>query len=236
MTKPSSTSTSTAVIGDIHQDLAGLDTLLAGDVGECERVIVTGDFLDRGTGDPHEVIERLLALPNVVLLVGNHELAYLGGPNFRGVTEEAGWKVAPRLRDLVLDGKLRCAALVNETVCVHGGFSRAWLARYIAPDVGRSAREVVAHANRTLLRAVAKRTFTDPLFNALNHDVMGPFWASAKEDLLDGGSARFDQIVGHVAIPPDWHETPGGGRVLGVCRERADEHTGVSIGSYVLDE
>lgn len=231
---PESPAQATVIIGDIHLDLVGLDALLAGPIGACGRIVITGDFLDRGAADPHAVLDRLLALPHATLLIGNHELVYLGGPDFAGVTEPGGWLVAPRLRGLVLDGKLRAAALVDGTVCVHGGFSRTWLAANLVRDVARDPKAVVAHANRTLLRAVARRDFSDPLFHALRHDVMGPFWASAREDLLRGGAGEFDQVVGHVPIPDGWHTTPRGGRIRGVCRERAAEGSDAAIGYCVL--
>jgi hypothetical protein len=82
---------------------------------------------------------------------------------------------------------------------------------------------------------VARRDFCDPLFHALEHDVMGPFWASAAEDLLGDGAAPFDQVVGHVPIAAGWHRTPGGGgRVHGVCRPREDERARGSLGYVVL--
>ncbi|MCZ4495841.1 MAG: metallophosphoesterase [Thermoleophilia bacterium] len=227
----------TGIIGDIHLDLAGLEAAIAGPLAECGRFVVTGDFLDRGPGDPHDVLERVLALPDVVVLAGNHELAYLGGPSYRGMAEPRCAPLAPLLRDLVIDGRLRAAASVHGVLCVHGGVSRAFWQRHLEADCGGDPVAAVAKMNRLLVRAVGTRDFTHPLFGALEARIRGPFWAGIGDDLLATGTPPFDQVVGHVPMSAGWHSPAndaGGGRVLSVCREHRLEGSGAAVGCVSL--
>ena len=224
------------VIGDIHLDLAGLEAALAGPLAGCGRYVVTGDMLDRGTGSPAAVLERIFAIPHVTVLAGNHELAYLGGPVYRGMREEGGQRVAPQLRDLVIDGLLRAATSIGDILCAHGGVSRDFWRAELEPTCGISAQKAAAELNRRFVRAVVRKDFSDPAFAALDSDTPGPFWASAREDLLDRDLPPFDQVVGHVSLEPEqWHLGARGRRVYSVCRERSGEGAGM-VGCVVIAE
>lgn len=85
--------TRTFVIGDIHGDIAALDTLLGRlpALGASDTLVFLGDYLDRGPCS-REVIDRVRELPSrtrakVIALRGNHEDAWLrvvdkGWPEF----------------------------------------------------------------------------------------------------------------------------------------------------------
>jgi hypothetical protein len=207
------------VIGDLHLDLGRLERTLDGPLAGCDGLVLTGDLLDRGPDDPDAVLDRLLEL-DAVVLAGNHELAYLGGPRFTGMMEDRGVAVAPRLRDLAIDGKLRAAHAVGDVLCVHGGVSAEFWNRHLRALAGADAGEIAAELNRRFLRAVTRREFSDPVFAALRDRVRGPFWAHLRDDLLRPGLPPFAQVVGHVTSRRrTWLESSrvqNGGRVFPV--------------------
>lgn len=66
-----------AVFGDVHGNLPALEVFLSSVEGVAERFICLGDVVDYGPWND-ECLERILALPNVCLLQGNHERLFLG--------------------------------------------------------------------------------------------------------------------------------------------------------------
>jgi len=64
------------VISDIHANLEALEAVLAA-AGECDGCLCLGDLIGYGP-NPNECVERVLALPGLTCLVGNHDMAALG--------------------------------------------------------------------------------------------------------------------------------------------------------------
>jgi diadenosine tetraphosphatase ApaH/serine/threonine PP2A family protein phosphatase len=61
------------ILSDVHANLEALDAVLAA-AGEYDHALVLGDLVGYGA-NPNEVIERLLALPSVTFIRGNHDKA-----------------------------------------------------------------------------------------------------------------------------------------------------------------
>lgn len=80
------------VFGDVHANLAALDTVLvAGRVRGVETYLFVGDLIGYGP-EPLECIERLLPLQeqgSFAWVVGNHELAVRGDVDLEGYSTEA---------------------------------------------------------------------------------------------------------------------------------------------------
>lgn len=67
-----------AVLSDVHSNIEALDAVLERARGEdAGATYVLGDIVGYGA-DPDAVIQRVGALPNVLLLAGNHDLAVTG--------------------------------------------------------------------------------------------------------------------------------------------------------------
>ncbi len=64
------------VISDIHANLEALDAVLAA-ANEFDGCLCLGDLVGYGP-NPNECVERVLALPKLTCLVGNHDMAALG--------------------------------------------------------------------------------------------------------------------------------------------------------------
>src|SRR5262245_1064127 len=66
------------VISDIHANLEALDAVLAaGAAAACQRVLMLGDLVGYGA-DPNAVVDRIRALPDVVVIRGNHDKVAAG--------------------------------------------------------------------------------------------------------------------------------------------------------------
>jgi diadenosine tetraphosphatase ApaH/serine/threonine PP2A family protein phosphatase len=66
----------TLIISDVHANLPALEAVLA-DAGTFERVWCLGDLVGYGP-DPNECIDRIVALPDLKCIIGNHDAACLG--------------------------------------------------------------------------------------------------------------------------------------------------------------
>jgi predicted phosphodiesterase len=64
------------VISDIHSNLTALDAVLA-DAGKVDQTWCLGDVVGYGP-DPNQVVERLRELPDLSIILGNHDVAVLG--------------------------------------------------------------------------------------------------------------------------------------------------------------
>ncbi|MEI7845174.1 MAG: metallophosphoesterase family protein [Chloroflexota bacterium] len=64
------------VISDIHANLTALDAVLE-DAGAVDETWCLGDVVGYGP-DPNEVVARLRGLPNLTIILGNHDVAVLG--------------------------------------------------------------------------------------------------------------------------------------------------------------
>lgn len=203
----------TVVFGDVHQDLDAFAVALQ-QVGGADRRVTTGDFLDRGSSPARATLDALVAA-RVELIVGNHELAHLGGPAFEGMASTDAAALAPDLRRLVLDGELVAARVVDDVLCVHGGISGAFWHRHLRDTCGHDITAIAATLNRWLVRSVLRRDFDHPVFGALDSDLRGPFWAGLHDDLLVDELPPMRQVVGHTKVAPgtDWMHV-GRGAVL----------------------
>lgn len=184
------------MLGDIHLDDVALAATLDGPLADCSRVVAVGDMLDRGSAAPERVFE-LLAARDAVVLCGNHELAYLGGPVYPGMREPAGRALAASLRDQVLDGRLVAAHAAGDVLCVHAGVSRAFWKEHLRDDAGSDVAAIARLLNRWFINGVLRRDFRHPVFAALEAPVRGPFWAHLEDDLLEPGLPPIRQAVGH---------------------------------------
>lgn len=87
------------VISDIHGELELFEELLDKiALSESDTLYILGDVVDRGP-HPVKVLQKLMAMPNVVCLAGNHELMALECLDFlcTEITEQAAASVDARM-------------------------------------------------------------------------------------------------------------------------------------------
>lgn len=64
------------VVSDVHANLEALEAVL-GDAPSYNAVMCLGDLVGYGP-NPNECVQRVMALPGLISLIGNHDLAALG--------------------------------------------------------------------------------------------------------------------------------------------------------------
>ena len=81
----------TYVISDIHGEYEKfLELLKRIDLKESDTLYILGDVVDRGP-HPIKVLQKLMEMPNAIMMVGNHELMALECLKFlqKEITEES---------------------------------------------------------------------------------------------------------------------------------------------------
>ena len=82
------------VISDIHANLEALEAVLAaGAAVQCDRVLLLGDLVGYGA-DPNPVVDRVRALPDVVVIRGNHDKVAAGVESMEGFNQMARLAIA----------------------------------------------------------------------------------------------------------------------------------------------
>jgi predicted phosphodiesterase len=90
------------VLSDIHANLEALEASLAASAAaRCDRVLCLGDLVGYGA-DPNAVVDRVRALPDVVVIRGNHDKVAAGVESVEGFNHMARLAItwtADALRD-----------------------------------------------------------------------------------------------------------------------------------------
>lgn len=95
----------TYVMGDIHGEYDRfMEVFRQLDFDETDTLYVLGDILDRGP-HPIKTLLKLMEMPNVVCLVGNHELMALDGLRFLNteITTESVEAISPEILGNLID-------------------------------------------------------------------------------------------------------------------------------------
>lgn len=219
-----STALRTVVLGDLHGSLdafRGILTragLLDGDSWRGGRTILVqlGDVIDRGPDSiaTYDFLSELQVRARkgkgrVIRLLGNHEVCLLEGAydltNFPEPEALAG-----RIRQDVLDGKVRAAFAHNGWLFTHAGLHFNLLQR-LRSEMQASAekrqrfslRRLATHLNLKLRNAVLEGDYSHPIFavgkaRGGESETGGIFWADFDTELRTPARApRVHQVFGH---------------------------------------
>jgi diadenosine tetraphosphatase ApaH/serine/threonine PP2A family protein phosphatase len=91
------------VISDIHANLEALDATLAA-AGSYDRTLVLGDLVGYGA-DPNAVIDRVRAMPDAVVIRGNHDKVGAGLEDVEGFNHLARFAIAWTSATLTRDNR-----------------------------------------------------------------------------------------------------------------------------------
>jgi len=82
------------VLSDIHANLEALEAVLDASAGaQCDRVLLLGDLVGYGA-DPNAVIDRVRAIPDIVVIRGNHDKVAAGVESVEGFNHMARLAIA----------------------------------------------------------------------------------------------------------------------------------------------
>lgn len=187
----------TFVVGDVHGKPDLVECLLT-DAGVLDvegnrvpgvRSIQVGDLAncvaDDRDGDL-ECLDRAASWFDVVL-VGNHEHPYFGGPAFSGFRHLP--EVAERLRLLELAGVYQPAALVGETLITHAGATPDW-----GWESAEEAYDAIAAAWLESPNALVFSRIGQ--YRGGGHMLGGILWS----DIREPKSGEFRQVIGHTPL------------------------------------
>lgn len=101
------------VLSDIHANLEALDAVTsASAAARCERVLLLGDLVGYGA-DPNAVVDRVRAMPDVVVIRGNHDKVAAGVESVEGFNHMARLAIAWTTAALTDDNRAYLAALAS---------------------------------------------------------------------------------------------------------------------------
>ncbi len=123
------------VISDLH----GSDRWRAIVEQEKDRAIhfvFLGDYFDDKAGiispeeqwaNFQEICDFQNTTPNVVLLIGNHDLQYIGGVRCREYSLKLASLVVNQLMEVIRDGRMQVCVQYGEYLFSHAGISTVWM-------------------------------------------------------------------------------------------------------------
>lgn len=191
-----------AFLSDVHSNLEALDAVL-GHAREQGAVayVVLGDIVGYNA-DPDGVIARLMSLPNLTLLAGNHDLAVTGrfdvGIFNRIAADAISWTgevLSPEARG-VLEG-LEPRAEATQGLLVHGSVVDPAIEYVVNTDVARRSFDAEDFA-----LCFFGHTHVPTCFSANGGEVHGTILQDGVAQPL-GGGARFMLNPGSVGQPRD---------------------------------
>ena len=99
------------MISDIHANLEALEATLAA-AGAYDRALVLGDLVGYGA-DPNAVIDRVRAMPDAVVIRGNHDKVGAGLEDVEGFNHLARFAIAWTAATLTRDNRDWLATLAQ---------------------------------------------------------------------------------------------------------------------------
>src|SRR5919108_4360570 len=99
------------VLSDIHANLEAFHAAMtASAAARCDRVLVLGDLVGYGA-DPNAVVDRVRAIPDVVVIRGNHDKVAAGVETVEGFNHMARLAISWTTAALTEDNRTYLAAL-----------------------------------------------------------------------------------------------------------------------------
>jgi hypothetical protein len=188
-------------IGDLHGSAAWkrINPL------KYDRVIFVGDYVDSDMADENPVYANLKSLiqwkeampDKIVLLWGNHDLAYFYGGHERHICSGFRPTMMSRLFTFYTHYRsfFQAAFQVGNYLWTHAGLSQAYFERCILDQVRPDDENLAATLNRLF------DEYYEPLYQVSVargglHEYGGIFWAHSRETFEDPLKG-YHQIVGH---------------------------------------
>jgi hypothetical protein len=194
----------TITIGDIH----GRDDWKKINPDDYDKIIFIGDYVDSFDisvivilHNLKEIIEFKKKYPDkVVLLLGNHDVAYIF--NHSGVSGFESAKLWDYQTTFMSDIDLfQVAYEYGNHLWTHAGVSLGWFNRYLKPLMDED--ETIGHALNDMwvqsLKEEWKPLFQNSFYRGGSNSLGGPLWAD-KQETVNKIPKGIHQIVGHTAL------------------------------------
>ncbi|HPI86726.1 MAG TPA: metallophosphoesterase [Bacteroidales bacterium] len=188
-------------IGDLHGSAAWkrINPL------KYDRVIFVGDYVDSGRYNDEAIYANLKSLiqwkeklpDRIVLLWGNHDLAYFYGGHERHYCSGFRPDMLSRLFSFYTHYRsyFQAAFQINNYLWTHAGVVQRWFDHCIGSEVLPSDQNLAATLNRLFDQYYEPLYYVSVIRGGVNEDG-GIFWAHRTETLEDPLKG-YHQIVGH---------------------------------------
>lgn len=188
-------------IGDLH----GSEAWKQVKQDQWDIIVFIGDYVDSFDYDDSHILENLEKVilfkkkytDKVVLLLGNHDLAYWFNGESRHLCSGFRRRMLPVLYQLFCqeDYLFQPAFQVDNYLWTHAGVVNRWYMNYLRQEAEASDVNLAFTLNRLF------RRYYLPLFHVSylrggNHEDGGIFWAHSTE-LSDDPLPGYHQVVGH---------------------------------------
>lgn len=188
-------------IGDLH----GSPDWKSIDPGAWDTMVFVGDYVDSSTYTDNETIDNLKevialkkALPDkVVLLWGNHDLAYFFGGHSRHYCTGFRHLLLPVFYNLFTSNR-ECfqAAFQHENyLWTHAGVNKSWFESNVRKEILTKDMNLAGTLNR-LFDQHYEPLFDISLYRGGHNTHGGIFWSHNSETLSDPLSG-YHQVIGH---------------------------------------
>jgi predicted MPP superfamily phosphohydrolase len=172
---------------------------------DWDHLIFMGDYVDSGDYSAGEITQNLKEIldlkksnfKKVILLWGNHDLAYFYGGHERHYCSGFRKAMLPDLFSLFTSNRIlfRAAFQVNNYLWTHAGVVQRWYDNFISEEILPADENLAATLNRLF------NAYYEPLFNTSAirgglYEDGGIFWAHSAETFKDPLKG-FHQVVGH---------------------------------------
>jgi len=188
-------------IGDLHGSSAWKTVRTV----SCDRIIFTGDYVDSFDYEDEEIMDNLLSVigfkkgnpEKVILLWGNHDVAYL----FRGksphVCSGFRYDMAPDLFNLFYKNRnlFQTAWQVENYLWSHAGIVQSWFSTCLKNQILTLDTNLSGTLNRLFDEYYLPLFHVGPVRGGRDK-MSGPFWADMYETSSDPLTG-YHQIVGH---------------------------------------
>lgn len=190
-----------AVISDIHGREKWEDIYLK-EQENTQLFIFLGDYFDtkeervppRQQADNLQRIRHYSHLNrNILLLMGNHDIQYIGGQHTNSFNRDAVSFARPILADMIQHKEIAVAAVIDNYLFSHAGISREWMDEH----------------NCQTIEEINLKFYEDPVFvdfvyhcNASmrgENTYQSPLWIRPKS-LMQNPYGNCHQIVGHTIL------------------------------------
>lgn len=207
-------------IGDVHgrdnwkKAVYQNDKCLLGN--GIDKVIFIGDYVDSFDLSNSEIFTNLIEIielkrkypDNVVLLWGNHDVAYL---NYDGRISGFRYEMAPDLNILFRENieLFSLAYQYQHVIWTHAGIHRGWWNQYVQPVISRKKEtrfseflgemKTIAGYLNLMFEFNYEPLFLISHYRGGSSQVGGPLWADKKE-VYSKPLPGYHQVVGHTPV------------------------------------
>lgn len=200
-------------ISDVHGRDEWKDVI--GKESNFDKIVFLGDYVDSYDKKNYEILDNFIEIvdfkkqyPNkVILLFGNHDLAYYYDERCSGYRGDMHTDINEILRKNI--DLFQIAFQVDNVIFSHSGIHKGWWKYYALPIIeGKIEKRYTPYfilCNNIADQLNLMQEFNEPILRMVGHDrggtdkIGGPIWVD-KNTLYGKSLPNYHQVVGHSQV------------------------------------